>query len=89
MVSIDEDAARTLGVKLGDTIELSGGGTSFTARVVALHRVEQMRVGAANEFVFNPAALDRLARDVLRRRAHEAGRRGRAGARVPTRRSPP
>jgi putative ABC transport system permease protein len=57
VVSIDQEAARTLGAKLGDTIELSGAGHSFIARVVSLHRVEQMRVGSANEFVFNPQAL--------------------------------
>ena len=57
VVSVDEEAARTLGVKVGDTLQLSGAGHNFTARIAALHRVEQMRVGAANEFVFNPTAL--------------------------------
>ena len=57
VVSVDEDAARTLGIKLSDTIEISGAGRTFSAHVAALHRVEQMRVGAANEFVFNPQAL--------------------------------
>jgi len=60
VVSIDQEAARTLGAKLDDTIELSGAGHSFTAHIVALHRVEQMRVGSANEFVFNPQALTGL-----------------------------
>ena len=60
VVSIDQEAARTLGAKLDDTIELSGAGHSFTARIVSLHRVEQMRVGSANEFVFNPQALTGL-----------------------------
>jgi putative ABC transport system permease protein len=60
VVSINEDAARNLGAKVGDTIELSGAGRTFSARVVALHRVEQMRVGAANDFMFNPAALTGL-----------------------------
>jgi putative ABC transport system permease protein len=60
VVSINEDAARNLGAKVGDTIEFSGAGRTFSARVVALHRVEQMRVGAANDFMFNPAALTGL-----------------------------
>jgi putative ABC transport system permease protein len=60
VVSVDQEAARTLGAKLGDTLELSGAGRTFTARIAALHRVEQMRVGAANEFVFNPPALTGL-----------------------------
>ena len=56
--SVDEEAARTLNLKLGDKMELSGGGKTFTAEVAALHRSEQMRVGGANEFVFNPPALE-------------------------------
>jgi len=60
VVSVDQEAARTLGAKLGDTLELSGAGHTFSAHIVALHRVEQMRVGAANEFVFNPSALTGL-----------------------------
>src|ERR1700722_5036999 len=60
VVSVDQEAARTLGAKLGDTLELSGAGRTFTAHIAALHRVEQMRVGAANEFVFNPSALTGL-----------------------------
>ncbi len=60
VASVDEEAARTLGAKVGDTLELSGAGRTFTARIAALHRVEQMRVGAANEFVFNPPALEGL-----------------------------
>ena len=60
VVSIDQEAARTLGANLNDTIELSGAGHSFTAHIVALHRVEQMRVGSANEFVFNSQALSGL-----------------------------
>lgn len=57
VVSVDEEAARTLNLHVGDSIQLSGAGIAVTARVAALHRVEQMRVGAANEFVFNPPAL--------------------------------
>jgi putative ABC transport system permease protein len=60
VVSVDQETARTLGAKLGDTIQLSGAGQTFTAHIVALHRVEQMRVTAANEFVFNAQALQGL-----------------------------
>ena len=60
VVSIEQEAARTLGAKLDDTIELSGAGHSFAARIVALHRVEQMSVGSANQFVFNSQALTGL-----------------------------
>lgn len=58
VVSIEEEAARTLGIRVGAIIEISGGGINTAAKVVALHRVEQMRIGAANEFVFNPPALN-------------------------------
>lgn len=60
VLSVDEEAARTLNLKLGDQMEFSGGGRTFAARIAALHRVEQMRVGSANEFVFNPPALSGL-----------------------------
>jgi putative ABC transport system permease protein len=60
VVSVDQETARTLGAKLGDTIQLLGAGQTFTAHIVALHRVEQMRVSAANEFVFNAQALQGL-----------------------------
>jgi putative ABC transport system permease protein len=57
VVSVEDEAARTLNLRVGDSIRLSGAGITVTARVAAIHRVEQMRVGAANEFVFNPPAL--------------------------------
>jgi len=57
VVSVEDEAAQTLNLHVGDSIRLSGAGITVTARVAALHRVEQMRVGAANEFVFNPPAL--------------------------------
>src|SRR6185436_18957516 len=60
VVSVDEDAALQLDAKVGDTIELSGAGREFTARIAALHRVEQLRVSSANDFVFNPRALTGL-----------------------------
>ena len=60
VVSVDEDAAQQLGAEVGDTIELSGAGRAFTARIAALHRVEQLRVSSANDFVFNPRALTGL-----------------------------
>jgi putative ABC transport system permease protein len=60
VVSVDEEAARTLNLKVGDSIQLTGAGITVSARVAAIHRVEQMRVGAANEFVFNPPALTGL-----------------------------
>lgn len=57
VVSVEQEAAIRLGAKLGDRIEISSTGRTITARVVALHQVEQLRVGAAHEFVFNEQAL--------------------------------
>lgn len=57
VVSIDEEAAARLEVNVGDRIEIEAAGRTVTAEVVAMHHVQQMRVGAANEFVFNTPAL--------------------------------
>ena len=57
LLSIDKEAAARLGVGLGDTITISAAGKDVTARVVALHQVQQMRTGMVNELVFNPPAL--------------------------------
>jgi putative ABC transport system permease protein len=57
VLSIDKEAAARLGVGVGDHITISAGGKEITARVVALHEVEQMRTGMVNELVFNPPAL--------------------------------
>jgi putative ABC transport system permease protein len=57
VLSIDEEAARRLGVGVGDTLTISAAGKEVVARVVALHQVQQMRTGMVNELVFNPPAL--------------------------------
>jgi putative ABC transport system permease protein len=57
VLSIDEEAARRLGVGVGDTLTISAAGKEIAARVVALHQVQQMRTGMVNELVFNPPAL--------------------------------
>ncbi len=57
VVSVDEEAAQRLRLRTADRIEIEGAGKTVNALVVAIHRVEQMRVGSANEFVFNSAAL--------------------------------
>ena len=56
VVSVDQEAARTLGASSATLWNL-GRRTNFTARIAALHHVEQMRMGTVNEFVFNPPAL--------------------------------
>jgi len=57
VVSIDDESAKTLGLKPGDVIELAASGKTIRARVAAVHEAKAVRVSAANEFVFNPPAL--------------------------------
>ncbi len=57
VVSIEEDAAKTLEIQVGAMLELAASGKTIRARVVALHRVEAMRATPSAEFVFNPEAL--------------------------------
>ena len=57
VVSIEEEAAKTLEIGVGNQIELSASGRTIHARVVAIHRVDAMRATPSAEFVFNPEAL--------------------------------
>jgi putative ABC transport system permease protein len=60
VLSIDKEAAARLGVGVGGNVTISAAGKEITARVAALHEVEQMRTGMVNELVFNPSALEGL-----------------------------
>ncbi len=57
VVSIEEDAAKTLEIQVGAMLELAASGKTILAKVVAIHRVEAMRATPSAEFVFNPEAL--------------------------------
>ncbi len=57
VVSIEEEAARTLEIEVGAKLELESNGRPIHARVVAIHRVDAMRSTPSAEFVFNPEAL--------------------------------
>lgn len=57
VVSIEEEAARTLEIGIGAKLELESNGRTIHARVVAIHRVDAMRSTPSAEFVFNPEAL--------------------------------
>lgn len=57
VVSIEEDAAKTLEIEVGSQLELAASGRTIRARVVAIHRVDAMRSTPSAEFVFNPEAL--------------------------------
>lgn len=60
VVSIAEDASRTLNLHPGAWIEMQAAGRTIGARVVAVHQTEAIRVSAANEFVFNTKTLEGL-----------------------------
>jgi len=59
-VSVAEEAARTLNVRPGSHIQFSSFGRTIDAEVAAIHRTEQIRPGASNEFIFDRASLDGL-----------------------------
>jgi putative ABC transport system permease protein len=57
VVAVADDAAKTLDIKPGSTIEMDATGRRIRARVVALDEVEAVRSTPTAEFVFNPPAL--------------------------------
>jgi putative ABC transport system permease protein len=60
VVSISEEASKNLNLHPGGTIEMLFFGKAIEAEVRAVHRTEAVRVTAANEFIFNPPALEGL-----------------------------
>ena len=56
-VSANEDAAVTLHITPGATLEWEASGQVFTSRLAAVHRIRSAGFGGANEFYFTPAAL--------------------------------
>jgi putative ABC transport system permease protein len=56
-VSVAEEAAKILGVQPGSHLQFSAFGRSMDVQVAAVHRTEAIRVGANNEFIFDPATL--------------------------------
>jgi putative ABC transport system permease protein len=59
-ISVEEDAARVLGVVPGIQLIWQVAGRDITARVVAIHRPEFTRFGSNMEFIFSPGVLDGL-----------------------------
>lgn len=56
-VCVNEDAARTLGVSPGDTIEWDIWKHDVRTRVACVERTESIRMAARFEFIFNPGQL--------------------------------
>jgi putative ABC transport system permease protein len=58
LLSIDEEAANTLGVSPGDTVRWEVTGRQFDTRVAAIHRVQSVSPGGTPDFYFNRKALE-------------------------------
>lgn len=58
VVSVVDEAARALHIRPGSVLEWNVMGQNVQARVAAIHRNEQIRFGAAQEFILNRAALE-------------------------------
>ncbi|RIV86387.1 ABC transporter permease [Aurantiacibacter xanthus] len=57
-VSVDEELANAIGLKIGDTITVSLLGVERTARVTSFRRIDWESLGFNNVFVFSPNALE-------------------------------
>jgi putative ABC transport system permease protein len=57
VLSIDDEAARTLQIQPGSWIEMTASGHTIRARVVAIHEIQAMRATPSAEFIFNREAL--------------------------------
>ncbi len=60
LASVQEFAAQALGLKVGSIIEWTAIGGNVRARVANIRRTDALRVGANNQFILSPGALDGL-----------------------------
>lgn len=58
LVSVDEDQAKAIGLKLGDKLRISLLGTEREARVASLRRIDWSSFGFNYALVFSPNALE-------------------------------
>jgi putative ABC transport system permease protein len=58
LVSIEEDAAKQLGLSIGDTVELDVQGTTVTGEVSSIRKVEWGNFSTNFYMIFSPGALD-------------------------------
>jgi putative ABC transport system permease protein len=56
-VSVAEEAAKILSVQPGSRLQFAAFGRTMDVQVASIHRTEAIRVGANNEFIFDPATL--------------------------------
>jgi putative ABC transport system permease protein len=60
VLSVNDEAARTLQIQPGSMIELEASGRTIQARVAAIHEIQAMRATPSAEFIFNHEALQDL-----------------------------
>ncbi len=58
LVSVEENAAESLRLKVGDILEWSIQGRPVSARVGSTRRTDASRVGANNQFILTPVCLE-------------------------------
>lgn len=58
LVSIDDDAARALGVKVGDSISVSVLGVDITARIASTRKIDWQSLGFNFAILFAPGTLE-------------------------------
>ena len=58
LVSIDDDAARALGLKIGDTIGVSVLGVDITARIASTRKIDWQSLGFNFAILFAPGMLE-------------------------------
>jgi len=58
LVSVDADQAKTIGLKVGDTLRISLLGTERSARVASLRKIDWTSFGFNYGLVFSPNALE-------------------------------
>ena len=57
VVSVEEEAAKTLELRIGSMLEIESSGREVRARLAAIHRVDALRATPSPDFIFDPVAL--------------------------------
>jgi putative ABC transport system permease protein len=61
LVSVNDVAAESLGIRVGHVLEWNASGGSVRARVANIRRTDGVRTGVNNQFILSPGALDGFA----------------------------
>ncbi len=61
LVSVNDVAAESLGIRVGQMLEWNAPGGTIRARVANIRRTDGVRTGVNNQFILSPGALDGFA----------------------------